>query len=39
MNSEQRFHEYGARLRCRLDNAKLPEAQWVDCTNPQARGT
>ena len=33
------LQEYGARLRCRLDNSKLPEAQWVDCTNPQARGT
>lgn len=33
------LQEYGARLRCRLDNAKLPEAQWVDCLNPEARGT
>lgn len=29
--------EYGSRLRCRLDNAKLPEAQWIDCTDPKAR--
>ncbi len=30
---------YGARLRCRLDNAKLPEAQWVDCYNLPASDT
>ena len=30
---------YGARLSCRLDNAKLPEAQWVDCFKIQASGT
>jgi hypothetical protein len=29
--------EYSSRLACRLDNAKLPEAQWIDCTDPQAR--
>ena len=29
--------EYAGRLRCRLDNAKLPEAQWIDCTDPKAR--
>jgi hypothetical protein len=29
--------EYGSRLRCRLDNAKMPEAKWIDCTDPQAR--
>ena len=28
---------YGTRLRCRLDNAKLPEAQWKDCLNPQPK--
>jgi Protein of unknown function (DUF3313) len=31
------IHEYGERLRCRLDNARVPEPQWIDCTNPQAR--
>ncbi len=31
------LHEYGSRLRCRLDNSKLPESQWIDCTNPEAR--
>ena len=29
--------EYGARLRCRLDNARMPEAQWIDCADPKAR--
>lgn len=29
--------EYASRLRCRLDNAKLPEAQWIDCTDAAAR--
>ncbi len=29
--------EYGARVRCRFDNAKLPKEGWVDCLNPQAR--
>ena len=29
--------EYAGRLRCHLDNSKLPEAQWIDCTNPEAR--
>ena len=27
---------YGARLACRLDNARLPQAQWKDCVNVQA---
>lgn len=31
------IREYAERLRCRLDNASLPEGQWIDCTNPQAR--
>ena len=31
------IHEYSSRLRCRLDNAKLPEAKWIDCTDPAAR--
>ena len=31
------IHEYAGRLRCRLDNASVPEAQWIDCTDPQAR--
>ena len=25
------FHEFGKRLRCRLNNARLPEDQWTDC--------
>jgi hypothetical protein len=29
--------EYGARIRCRFDNADLPESQWIDCTDPAAR--
>ena len=29
--------EYGARIDCRLDNGDLPEAQWIDCTDPAAR--
>ncbi|MGI9285281.1 MAG: DUF3313 family protein [Pseudomonadales bacterium] len=28
------FDNYGYRIRCRLDNAKLPEADWVDCIEP-----
>ena len=28
---------YGTRFRCRLDNAKLPEAQWKDSLNPQPK--
>jgi hypothetical protein len=31
------IHEYASRLRCRLDNAKLPEAESIDCTDPKAR--
>jgi Protein of unknown function (DUF3313) len=27
---------YGARLACRLDNARLPQAQWKDCLKVQA---
>jgi len=30
-------HEYASRLRCRLDNAKLPEAENIDCGDPKAR--
>ena len=29
--------EYGARIHCRLENGGLPEAQWIDCTDPAAR--
>lgn len=29
--------EYGARVRCRFENGKLPKAQWVDCTDAKAR--
>lgn len=29
--------EYGARARCRIDNARLPEAQHVNCFLPAAR--
>jgi hypothetical protein len=28
--------EYGARLTCRLDNARKPESQWIDCPNDEA---
>jgi hypothetical protein len=28
--------EYGARLTCRLDNARKPESQWIDCPNDDA---
>lgn len=31
------LREYASRLHCRLDNAKLPESQWIDCTDPEAR--
>jgi Protein of unknown function (DUF3313) len=31
------IHEYGDRLRCRLDNARLSEEDWIDCTDPKAR--
>ena len=31
------IHEYAERLRCRLDNTSVPEAQWINCTDPQAR--
>ena len=30
--------EYAGRFRCRLDNGKLPKEDWVDCTDPEARG-
>ena len=29
--------EYAGRLRCHLDNSKLPEARWIDCMDPEAR--
>ncbi len=29
--------EYGVRFRCHLDNAELPENEWIDCTDPAAR--
>ena len=29
--------EYASRLRCRLDNARLPKAESIDCTDPKAR--
>ncbi len=28
--------EYGARLACRLDNARNPESQWIECTDDDA---
>src|SRR5262245_4858699 len=28
---------YGTRFRCRLDNARLPEAQWKNCLDPQPK--
>lgn len=31
--------EYADRLHCRLDNSRLPEAQWIDCSDPAARKT
>ena len=31
------IREYASRLRCQLDNAKLPKAQSIDCTDPKAR--
>ena len=31
------INEYASRLSCRLDNAKLPQAQNIDCTDPKAR--
>jgi hypothetical protein len=34
---DSQMKEFGARLRCRLDNSKLPEAQRVDCLDTQAR--
>jgi hypothetical protein len=27
---------YGERTACRLDNARLPQAQWIDCSDPDA---
>jgi hypothetical protein len=29
--------EYGARIHCGLENGDLPEAQWIDRTDPAAR--
>lgn len=29
--------EYAARIRCRFDNAELPESQWINCLDPAAR--
>jgi hypothetical protein len=29
--------EFGGRLRCRLDNSRVPEAQRIDCLDPKAR--
>ena len=31
------INEYASRLRCRLDNARLPKAENIDCTDPKAR--
>lgn len=31
------IEEYAARLHCQLDNAKLPEAKWIDCSDPKVR--
>ena len=31
------IQEYASRLSCQLDNAKLPQAQRIDCTDPKAR--
>lgn len=31
------INEYASRLRCRLDNGKLPKAENIDCTDPKAR--
>jgi hypothetical protein len=31
------LREYADRLRCRLDNSKLPEAERIDCATPTAR--
>jgi hypothetical protein len=30
------LQEYGARLACRLDNAKTQESQWIDCVDEKA---
>ena len=29
--------EYASRLACRLDNSRLAEAEWIDCSDPAAR--
>ena len=34
---EALIDEYGARTACRLDNSRVPEAQRIDCSDPQAR--
>lgn len=34
---QTQIHEYASRLSCQLDNAKLPQAQRIDCTDPKAR--
>lgn len=31
------IREYADRLRCRLDNSRVPESQWINCLDPQAR--
>jgi hypothetical protein len=33
------LREYGARMACRLDNAKMPESQQIDCANNDALET
>jgi len=34
---EALIDEYASRFVCRLDNGRLPQGQWIDCSNPGAR--
>ncbi|MCC7258075.1 MAG: DUF3313 domain-containing protein [Gammaproteobacteria bacterium] len=34
---DAQMKDFGSRLRCRLDNARVPASQQIDCLDPQAR--
>ena len=34
---QAKIQEYASRLSCQLDNAKLPESERINCTDPKAR--
>jgi hypothetical protein len=34
---DAQMKDFGSRLRCRLDNARLPQSEQIDCLDPKAR--